>query len=478
MIKEIWEFLSQHFRELDKRDKGIFIIGIFLLIPLILIAFGHVYGVAISIGTVSTDSTKPQGRFVFPLLLYAILCVIVVCIILYCVVRWLTYGAKTIDTALTNNTKGSPPNLMIPMVEPDYHDSTIQIFLSDWNNQALSPFYQDGRDQREGFEQAKKDVGSIPKMLRTEYAEMNKDEDGQTLIGRMQKLYEERKATYFIMTMSDKVCGVRKLFSHWHDLCRQKGMRVPVLVATVTSSPDLANAEHGIVRWYVRSEEESSLLAMYLAWACKVTHAGVFFVEHNQGRQDSIYGKRGRDEFSKRFKSLGGKEVDYFAAVGEDARAKVQKWINSCAGESEKNGKVGAFIVGYGDMLFATVSALIENDFSGPIACTTPLTGKMWQPNDRKLDANIVTVMPRLKNENDSIESDNRNIVFFFARETLRRVLEMTADDPNPLSFLDRWREGMRAAREDHNDEMEQEHLANGDVIVHVDIADSTKWRS
>ena len=49
--------------------------------------------------------------------------------------------------------------------------------------------------------------------------------------------------------------------------------------------------------------------------------------------------------------------------------------------------------------------------------------------------------MPRLKNEKDSIEGDNRNVVFFFARGALCRVLEMTADDPNPLLF---WIDGER----------------------------------
>ena len=244
-----------------------------------------------------------------------------------------------------------------PMPGPKYRDSTIQVFLPDWTDLTESPFYQDGRDQFKGFEQATRDVGAPPNLLPVEYKGMKADWTGERLINEMQKLYKDRNATYFIMTMSAKVWAVHKLFAQWHDQCRKDGVRLPVLVATVASASNLANAERGVVRWYVRSEEESVLLAMYLAWACKVSHAGVFFVEHTPGRQDSAYGNRGRDEFSKRFKSLGGK-VQCYPAVGADAKNRVHDWVADCALSKASGETLGAFVVGYGDMILATLSAL------------------------------------------------------------------------------------------------------------------------
>lgn len=366
-----------------------------------------------------------------------------------------------------------------PAVHVDYNGCTVQVFLPDWNPSASSPFYQDGVEQKDGFDQALNDVDEyLHGRLEAQFQRMQEGDNGsRDLLPKMKRLYMEQKATYFVVTMSAKITGVLEGFHRWHSECRDAGQRVPILIATVASAPGLADSDRGSVRWYVRSEEENSLLATCLAWKHGVSRAGVFYVQHTPNRDNSVYGNRGREQFKSRFCSLvPGAIVDTVGVAGPDAAERVRQWLHDIEGLPLVT-KTGAYIVGYGDMLKATLSNLIEGDFKGHIACVSTLTGSTWQPENRSLDHRIFTVRPRLKRQDDAITGDNRSVVFFFARETLRRVLEMTSQDPNALSFLARWKKGENATRHDLDDALDQEHLVNGDVVIHLDVIDSTKWR-
>jgi hypothetical protein len=248
-----------------------------------------------------------------------------------------------------------------------------------------------------------------------------------------------------------------------------------VLIATVTSAPDVADAELGLVRWYVRSKEESTMLAEYLRWKEQIEEADIFFVTHTPGQQDSPYGVWGMRTFKHRFESLGGKVRHTYGVTATTADAWVGRWADTVTRNGKE--KAAVFVVGYGNMLRNTVTAIVSHELDIRIACTSTLTGTDWQPEKGPHDARIVTVMPRLKNPTNWLDGDDRNVVFLFAKETLRRVLQLTAKDPHPNKFLERWKSGDCAALSYGADEFDQEHLVSGDVIVHVDIADATRWR-
>src|SRR5205807_420162 len=106
-------------------------------------------------------------------------------------------------------------------------------------------------------------AGGIPNKLSVEFHFMLLDDTPRKLLLEMKELYEKKGSTFFVMTMSGKIAAIREHFKAWHDECVRNGAREPILIATVASAPDLCDASSGILRWYVRSDEESSVLAEY-----------------------------------------------------------------------------------------------------------------------------------------------------------------------------------------------------------------------
>jgi hypothetical protein len=255
-----------------------------------------------------------------------------------------------------------------------------------------------------------------------------------------------------------------------------EGKPVPVVVATVTSAPGIADARNGIFRWYVRSEEESRLLARYLLWEKKVDHVGVFFIEHSDGEQDSPYGWAAMQTFIAQFER-SGRQVTGYAATAATAAKKVELWISKLNSSQDANPRAGAFVVGYGNMLKNTVAAILDSGVEVHVACTSTLTGRDCQPLDRTHDNRIVTVVPRFKDPAYRQDGENRDIVSFFATLTLHRVLRITAEG-GALPFGERWLNGECAALWRNNVELDQEHLANGDVLVNLTIAEASEWRA
>jgi hypothetical protein len=63
--------------------------------------------------------------------------------------------------------------------------------------------------------------------------------------------------------------------------------------------------------------------------------------------------------------------------------------------------------------------------------------------------------------------------VFFFSKATLDRVLAVTAENPTPKEFLKFW-----PRRDKSTSTLSEEYLADGDIIVQLDICGALKWRS
>jgi hypothetical protein len=339
---------------------------------------------------------------------------------------------------------------------------SILVFLPDWTRKAEEAFYQDGAVQKEGFDQAEKDAEGIHNKLSVEYQPIRRDEPAKGLLDLMKKLYAEKQATYFIVTMSSAVEKIRQGFADWHKECVNRKTQPPILIATVASAPGIADASGGIVRWYVRSQEESSLLALYFHWKMGIRKAAVFLV-------DDSYGNHGRDVFRDRFLSLSGFFLESLGVTATNAKTKVAEFLNKH--KADNNNKTGVLVVGYGDMLSATVTELIQQQFIGTIACTSTLTGTEWQPKDRTVDEKIFTVLPRHKNPHETLKDRDRDVVFYFSKSALYRVLELTAKNSDSKTFLERWRitpDGSNLC---------EEYLANGDTIIQLDVVGSNRWR-
>jgi hypothetical protein len=80
-------------------------------------------------------------------------------------------------------------------------------------------------------------------------------------------------------------------------------------------------------------------------------------------------------------------------------------------------------------------------------------------------------VLPQMADPQIPLCGDDRNVVFFFAKQTLSRVLELTAKDTDAHTFVERWMCG------DAKSQLSQEYLANGDIIVRLRIVGAECWR-
>ncbi len=338
----------------------------------------------------------------------------------------------------------------------------VAVFLPDWTRPLDHPFYQDGFVQKRGFDQAQRECegNGAP---RVEYVQMKLEATPGELLTEMKSHYSEG-AVFFVMTMSSKIKPLLPGFRAWRNEVLKEGGRPPVLVATVASAPDLADANNGVVRWYIRSEEESELVAEFLRWRRAVGHAAVFYITRTPGVSDDSYGQRGMEVFRERFLALGG-EVETHGVTADTAADEVKNFVKN----GPQPAAAGVFVVGYGKMVSATLNALIAAGFSGSIASTSTLTERDWQPTDQGADDRIFTVLPRL--EKASLEGDDRNVVFYFARITLRRVLQMTVTDRDPAKFVTRWTSGQDASQ------LSEEYLANGDTLVRVEVVGKERWR-
>jgi hypothetical protein len=343
----------------------------------------------------------------------------------------------------------------------------VQVFLPQWNQTTEGDFYQDGYIQKQGFDQAVNEAKTIHNHLKVNYNAMNQDTPSQDILKAMEMHYNNG-SRYFVMTMSGKVQEISDGFKKWHNSFQtgQNKCSAPVLIVTVASAPNLADVKCGIVRWYIRSEEESRLLAYHLR-ICGFECAAAFGVTHTDGRTDSAYGREGIKQFYEEFKDIGGTVLDKmrFYTTAKSAKKQVERFFSA----RDNNCSTGIFVVGYGDMVKNTLQELISGGYEGSIVCTSTLTDKQWQPSKHSWDKDklkIFTIRPRLKHPGDGLTGDDLNVVFFFARMTLLRVLKLTAEHLDSITFLDKWTDGIAEMPL----EPKLEYFKCGDVFVHSHI--------
>lgn len=303
-------------------------------------------------------------------------------------------------------------------------DGPIQVFLpKSVCQQYQSDFYQDGAVQKRGFHQAEAEAISVPGALKVEYNDMHESEEPGDLLRKIKDLYEQG-SRYFVLTMSSKAEGILPAFKEWRSSYTYKwgnttfwtARHAPVLIITVASAPKLADAKNGVVRWYVRSEEESLLLANYLDH--KEFHtAAAFGITPNDGNPDSTYSRDAISLFAGEFSGRLPQDKLYYATANS-AKNHVEKFLD----ENNNGVGIGVFVVGYGEMVRNTVAELLIRGYGGCIVCASTLTDPHWRPDQNLIKnskARVVTVVPKLKQPNAHLIGENRNVVFFFAKKAL-----------------------------------------------------------
>jgi protein kinase-like protein len=364
-----------------------------------------------------------------------------------------------IATPLFNSFAGS-------LAGPGAHPLKVAVFFPD--PKRSGPAYEDGAIQQSGFQTAYDEYAQHtasaeqpawnPYLLPSDSGNVSLRDQ---LLPRMQTLY---KAGYrvFVITMSAAALELRPVFEQWR---RQLGTDLPVLISTVSSAPNIANRKEGILRFYIRSEEEASELARYAAWKQDVRRLGVFYVTDSAQRPNP-YGYGGLMAVSHEFEKDLERTVEPHPVLanGADATAEVAKFVAAASGRD-----VGAFVIGYDTMLKETLKALISSRFSGPILTSSTLTEMRWQPEDNSRDSQIYTVTPH-RDTRGRPQAEN-GVVFLFSKLTLASTLKCASRSSDTRSFVDCW-EGDTS---ESGGFVGVTHLSDGDTIVPVLV--TNQWR-
>jgi hypothetical protein len=374
-------------------------------------------------------------------------------------IPWLAKGVSpTLSKAITlperaqrvGTTSSSAP---LPTTPP-IGSLKVAVFYPDPSLKGAP--YEDGKVQLQGFQSTSDDYPDARLETYRFPAENDNRSFKAELMPKIQDLYKNGYRI-FIVTMSAASTGIKTAFKEWAT--QYKGNDdAPILIATVASAPGIADAEAGIFRFYVRSQEEASELARYAAWKDGLEKVGVFYV-------DDPYGEGGRDTFNHEFHLDLGRQTENYDVQksGSNASQRVREFMVRA-----QTARVGAFVVGYDAMLRETVEDLVKSGFRGPILCSSTLTAPAWQPRVNTDGHEIVTVVPHRDGPHAQAED---NVVFFFSRITLRRALQCASQSRTAREFTLHWqRQG------NDNGGIEAHHLVDGDAIIPMAV--TSQWRA
>ena len=279
------------------------------------------------------------------------------------------------------------------------------------------PVAENAARQWAGFSRAFKKHGVKDKDLeshRYNFEYPIKEEGREAIKIKLKEWYKKGIRT-FIITMSGATDLVKDDFKKWVEGLPENDR--PVLIATVASAPDLVDRKNGVFRHYIRSKDESAVLATYIE-STNAQDIVVFYV-------DDDYGRRAKDILSDRF-SKNKDTVVYPEKVmlGEEEKY-ILEGLNDFI-DDKRSGKIAiAVIIGYGSMIAKTLVKLNKN-FEGEILVVSTFTEEDWRP---KLDgkdghgpiaSRVRFVGPGTLDD----DKDWRGVVFQFSYLTLDRALE------------------------------------------------------
>jgi hypothetical protein len=326
---------------------------------------------------------------------------------------------------------------------------------------------KDGVVQKAGFDEAFEMFDGGVKdthVYEYEFDVQSKEEFVKPILEKMKILYSEHDVRVFILTMDSASLRIRSDFSAWRDSIENNNEK-PLLICTVASAPNIADLKSGILRFYIRSEEESVELARYGFWAKHVTKAAVFFITKEQKKRNDPYGEKSCELFVDEFTALGGKIVGTFEIDhgGRPAPEKVAELIGS-----SNDSNTAVFVVGYGTMFKATLEELLRQKFAGVILCASTVTEEDWRPKGLELFP-TATIEPLRRKGARAPSEFEKNVVRFFAYQTLLKALECAKDARSTPEFIRYWQKESEGGVADI---LDVESLANGDTVVKIRAVD------
>ena len=230
-------------------------------------------------------------------------------------------------------------------------------------NKSAEPAYQDGKRQAYGYI----DLIEENANLLTKYEivfknhEMNATKAVEIVADEL-----ERGTNYFISTMSHISERLSLDFDGLVEKHKHNDKDKPKLIVTVSSSSKINVTANRVYRFYIRSNEESSLLAHYYSKQNFKNRLISIVVNDN-------YGRRAReifnDTYSKPFDINVSLEIKWNKAK---IREEIIKKI------ALNNSSNTFFIVHYGNGLDNIISVLDELKLKGQLLISHPITVKEW----------------------------------------------------------------------------------------------------
>jgi len=239
-----------------------------------------------------------------------------------------------------------------------------------------------------------------------------KDDTTDKIMAQFEKWYETVGVRTFVITISGAVVRIKDPFATWARTKPENDR--PVMVATVASAPDIADRANGIFRYFIRSREESSVLANYVK-SLNPTEVGVFFV-------DDAYGNQAKNILEELLQKDGIHIQLFLISLSEEENSiqtNVPKFIKSL----NSGANTVAVIIGYGSMMKSMVENLEHpakgEGFRGEILSASTFTEESWRPSLDGVTDRIRTVGPGELEINPS----KRGVVYQFSYLTLIRAL-------------------------------------------------------
>lgn len=295
----------------------------------------------------------------------------------------------------------------------------------------------------------------------------------------------------FIITMSGAVKEVKEGFIRWSETLPENDR--PVLIATVASAPTtnnkpLANRAKGVLRHYIRSQDESSVFSSFIE-AKQPNQVRVFYF-------DDTYGKEAERDIRNRLERLkqGLITRDSSLVKPGSERQKVLEWME----RSDFDPDAVVVVIGYGSMIKNTLKALRtetvktdlgERRFNGTVLVASTYTECKWRldsevgASEKCLDKRsgqmdefhkrIYTVGPGGRVDDEQ----QRGVVYQFSYLTLDRALKC-ADARGVDMFWECWsdtRETKPSAR-GADWQATVEFTASGDSHVSLQLLNHEQW--
>ena len=233
---------------------------------------------------------------------------------------------------------------------------------------------------------------------------------------------------YFISTMSHISERLSKDFESLIKQNRKRDLDKPKLIVTVSSSSKIQVHPNSVYRFYIRSNEESSLLADY-ATKNGVNERLVAIVV------DDNYGRRAQEVFNESY----GKPFDITIPLSiswtkDKIKSEISKKVASNGVENT------FFIVHYGSGLDNIVSSISELRLSGNFLISHPITVDEWhKPVENILNSrDWVTCSPEAADGGIYVSEDIIRDFVYFSIHRLINTIEETSY--SSTSFDTAWR--------------------------------------